>query len=223
MSTEMLTSRRREFLSGVATLGAVIGLAELSAPTHAAESGGATDDFAKWLDSIGGKHRQVFDAPRSNEGLPLIYAFVFLLTGMQGFAVPENELGVAIVLRHEAIPLAFNDALWSKYRLGEVFKIDDPATNAPSTRNFFANSRPGDLVAPDAAIDRLIARGVRVGVCGMAIHVFSGMVAKKMGMVPDEVQKEWIAGLVPGAVVVPSGVVAVNGAQARGCAYCFAG
>jgi len=29
--------------------------------------------------------------------------------------------------------------------------------------------------------------------------------------------------MVPGIQLVPSGVLAVNGAQARGCAYCFAG
>jgi intracellular sulfur oxidation DsrE/DsrF family protein len=44
-----------------------------------------------------------------------------------------------------------------------------------------------------------------------------------MGLPPDQVRQEWIAGLVPGVQLVPSGIVAVNGAQARGCAYCYAG
>jgi len=29
--------------------------------------------------------------------------------------------------------------------------------------------------------------------------------------------------VLPGVQVVPSGVLAINGAQARGCTYCFAG
>lgn len=221
------STHRRGFLSGVATLGAAVGLGKLTAAARAAEAGGeaagAAPGFAKWLDSIGGKHRQVFDAPDVNDGLPLIYSFVFLLTGTKVYAVPENELGVVLVLRHGAIPLAFTDRLWSKYKIGEFFKINDPATHAPSTRNFFAGSKPGDLMLPDAAIDKLIARGVKVGVCDTAMTVRSGMVARQMGLQPDEVHRDWIAGIVPGATLVPSGVVAVNGAQSRGCAYCFAG
>jgi intracellular sulfur oxidation DsrE/DsrF family protein len=44
-----------------------------------------------------------------------------------------------------------------------------------------------------------------------------------MGLRPEDVKKDWIDNLLPGVQVVPSGVVAVNGAQARGCSYCFAG
>src|SRR5207244_4350224 len=47
--------------------------------------------------------------------------------------------------------------------------------------------------------------------------------AKDMGMQADAIKKEWVANLLPGVVVVPSGVIAVNRAQEKGCAYCFAG
>jgi len=215
---------RRGFLGGVAVLGAVAGLAERPGAAAAAGSADAiAAGFAKWLDAIGGKHRQVFDAPEPNGGMALISSFVFLLTGPAAYAVPESDLGVVVVLRHNAIPIALDDALWSKYKLGEAFKIMDPANNAPATRNFFVGGKPGDLVIADAAIDRLVKRGVRFGVCGAAIAVFSGIAAKRMGLSPDQVHMEWIAGVLPGVQVVPSGVVAVNGAQARGCSYCFAG
>jgi len=68
-----------------------------------------------------------------------------------------------------------------------------------------------------------VARGVLFGVCNLALTFYSGMVAKQMGLQPDAVKQEWIAGLLPGVQVVPSGVVALNGAQTRGCSYCFAG
>jgi intracellular sulfur oxidation DsrE/DsrF family protein len=190
----------------------------------AAEQGaGPATDFTKWLDSIGGKQRQLFDAPEPNGGFALIWSYVFLLTGAQAYALPDKDLGVVVVLRHNGIPLGFKDELWSKYKLGEFFKITDPVTKAPATRNFFLNSKPEDLVVPDASIDRLMARGVKVAVCNMAITVLGGMVAKDMNLPADQVRKEWIAGMVPGTQLVPSGVVAINGAQSRGCAYCFAG
>ncbi len=48
-------------------------------------------------------------------------------------------------------------------------------------------------------------------------------VAKEMKMDAAEVKKEWIAGILPGIQLVPSGVLAVNRGQEHGCTYCFAG
>jgi hypothetical protein len=54
-------------------------------------------------------------------------------------------------------------------------------------------------------------------VCNLALTSMSNAVAQKMGMKPQDVKKEWIAGMFPGLQVIPSGVVAINAAQARGC------
>lgn len=226
MPEQKFAPHRRDLLGGIAVLGAAAGFADRGA--QAAESGSpmgdnAPTDFVKWLDSIGGKQRQMFDMPEPNQGWGLIWSWVFLATGPEAYGLPEKELGVVIVLRHNGLPLAFNNATWSKYKLGEVFKADDPASKAPATRNIYFASKEGDMLLPDASIDRLIARGVKVGACAAAIDFFSGMVAKKMGVPHEQVSKDWIAGLIPGVQVVPSGVVALNGAQSRGCGYCFAG
>jgi hypothetical protein len=220
-----LINDRRSFLGGVAATAAV-GLGALVpgvvVSEAAAAAGGTSNDFTKWLDSIPGKYRQVVDAPEPNGGMGLIYTFGFLLSAPGAYGVPESEVGAMVVLRHNAIPIAFSDAVWAKYNLGAVFKINDPATKAPATRNPFAYIKPGDMPFPDAAQDKLAARGVLFGVCNLAITFLSGMVAKQMGMQPEAVKQEWVAGLLPGVQVVPSGVVALNGAQARGCTYCFA-
>ena len=39
----------------------------------------------------------------------------------------------------------------------------------------------------------------------------------------EDVKKDWTDAVLPGIQVVPSGVVACNGAVSRGCAYVFAG
>ena len=44
-----------------------------------------------------------------------------------------------------------------------------------------------------------------------------------MNLDAAQVKQDWIANLLPGIVVVPSGVLAVSRAQEKGCAYCFAG
>src|SRR5260370_378797 len=79
------------------------------------------------------------------------------------------------------------------------------------------------LPRPGTGLKALLASGVRVGCCNVALTVYSAMVAQKMGMDAAAVKAEWVAGLLPGVQVVPSGVLAVARSQEKGCAYCFAG
>jgi intracellular sulfur oxidation DsrE/DsrF family protein len=48
-------------------------------------------------------------------------------------------------------------------------------------------------------------------------------VAQAAGIAHEAVKKDWLAAVLPGVQLVPSGVLAVNGAQSKGCSYCFAG
>jgi hypothetical protein len=57
----------------------------------------------------------------------------------------------------------------------------------------------------------------------MAIHFYSGLIAKQQGLKHDDVKKDWNAALLPGVAHAPSGVVACQGAVARGCTYLYAG
>jgi intracellular sulfur oxidation DsrE/DsrF family protein len=119
--------------------------------------------------------------------------------------------------------MAFTDDIWARYKLGEFAGVTDPATKAPSQRNLFYHPHDGDLMFPTSSVDRLLARGVQVTCCNVALTVLSGMLSKNAGKSPDEAKKEWIAGMIPGVVIVPSGVLAVNRAQEKGCTYCNAG
>ncbi len=225
-----LSTHRRGFLGRVATAAAALGIGELI-PGHVdAQDYTSTGQTAKadaaytaWLNGIKGKHRQVYDAVEPNNGFSLIWAHVFLLTGAAAYGVPESELGVVVVHRHSAIPIAFKDAMWAKYKFGEFFKIQDKSTNAPAVRNVFANLKEGDLPFPEAAVEKLAARGVRFGVCNMAMTFYSMMFAQQMGGKAEEIKADWAANTLPGYTIVPSGVVAVNGAQSKGCSYCYAG
>jgi hypothetical protein len=212
---------RRDFLALATTALAAASVAALPAASVSAATTSGTD-FTRWLDSIGGKHKVVLDMREPNGGMALAWAWVFLLTGQQAYAVPESDLGVALVLRHNAIPIAFNDSAWKKYKLGEVFKIDDPETGAPAVRNpyYLTMNEP---FLPDMAMQKLIDRGVRVIACDMAIHFYSGIVAKQTGLKHEDIKADWNSAVLPGIAHAPSGVVACQGAVARGCTYLFAG
>jgi len=223
MSDSNVSIERRGFLGGVAVSAAAAGLSAIAGGSSVAEAADTPDtDFKKWLAGINGKYRQVYDMPEPNNGMGLIWSWVFQMTGAQGYGVAEKDIGVVVVLRHNAIPIAFADPVWEKYKLGEVFKINDPVTKAPAIANPYYQIKSPDL-PPDAALEKLLAKGVKVGVCNMAITFYSGVVAKQSGLSAEEVKKDWLAAVFSGVQIVPSGVLAVNGAQAKGCAYCFAG
>jgi intracellular sulfur oxidation DsrE/DsrF family protein len=219
---------RRSFLGKLATGAAALGLATFAKPLRLSAAPAAVHapgDPDAWFNQIKGKHRLILDVPRPNEFLPFAWPKVFLLTNT-ATGTAEKDINVVVVLRHEGIPFAFNDSIWSKYKFGEVFKFDDPKTKKPSTRNPFWKPAMGDFSAPgigalDIGIDSLQNSGVMFCVCDVAMTVYSAALAA--GMDPAEVKKEWMAGLLPGIQAVPSGIWAVGRAQEHGCSYAFAG
>jgi hypothetical protein len=232
---------RRTFLGTLATSAAA-----LSAASFAPISAGAktiTENFYEgddpdpelWFKQIKGKHRIVFDVTESHQVFPFAWPLIFLNTN-EATGTPAKDNSVVVILRHNAIPYAFEDRLWAKYNFAEFFKAGDlgPAfkaadyKTATATRNPFWKPKPGDFGVPglgDVAIgiNDLQAKGVMFAVCNAAITVYSAIASQKMNMQPEDVKKDWVSGLIPGINIVPSGVWAVNRAQEHGCAYCFVG
>lgn len=224
---------RRKFLGSLATGAAAISIASLATPfnlhaeNHTPSETGLNPDPEEVFKKIKGKHRVVFDATKPHDVMPFAWPRVFLMTN-EKTGTPEKDNSVVVVLRHDAIPYAFEDSLWAKYKFGEVFKADDPATKAPSVRNPFWKPKPGDYKIPGIGevaigINELQASGVIFLVCDAAMTVYSAVLAEGMKMDPAAVKKEWLSGLLPGIQVVPSGVWALGRAQEKGCAYIFAG
>jgi len=219
---------RREFLGTLAVGAASLGLSALAPLTAAAspEYFEMANDADAWFEKVKGKHRVVYDVPKPHDLMPFIWPRVFMMTNV-ATGTPETDLGVVVVLRHDAIGYAMDSKLWEKYKFGEVFKANDPKTNAPSTRNPFQNPAAGDFSAPGIGpvkigINELQASGVMFCVCDAALTVYSAALAGATGDAAA-VKKEWIAGLLPGIQVVPSGVWALGRAQEKKCAYIFAG
>lgn len=221
---------RRDFLGQLALGATSLGLASFANPLQleaAFKRPSNKEEPEAWLKKLTGKHKLLLDVPRPNEILPFAWPKVFLLTNA-ATGTPASECSVVVVLRHDAIPFAMEHALWEKYKFGEVFKFDDPATKTASLRNPFWQPKPNDFVVPgigpvDIGIDQLQKDGVIFCVCNMAITVLSAVVAANMGMDAATVKDEWLAGVLPGIHVVPSGVWALGRAQEKGCGYCYAG
>lgn len=220
------SSDRRSFLTTLATSSAALaaGSAALAfAPAAALAEPTVPDSPDAWLGRIKGTHKQFFDAVTVNDGFALGFAMNFLNSNNETYKLPDGSLTAVVGMRHFSIPMGFTDAIWSKYKLGEFFKLMDPATHAPSTRNIYYHPHAGDLPMPGMAIDALMPRGVVFTVCNVALGIISGMTSKNAGVTPEVAKQEWVAGIIPGMVIVPAGVLAVNRAQEKGCTYCSAG
>ena len=227
MSAPQHAIRRRNFL-GTLLASASVGVAGLSLPSslgfanHLIPPLPDNSEFEQWLQKINGKHRQLFDAPGSNSGLPLVWSRVFLMTN-QAAGVDEKDVTAVVVLRHEGIVLGLEDRVWQKYNFPSVFKVTNLATHEVLKHNPFWQPKEGVLPLPGMSIDQLQKSGVLFGICDMALTVMSQMVAKKMKMEAAAVKQDWVSGIFPGIQLVPSGVLAVNRAQEHGCTYCYAG
>lgn len=220
------TSDRRVFLGSLATGAATLGMAALGVPINAQADELPQQEAEAWFDKIKGKHKMVFDVTKPHEIFPFAWPRVFLNSNI-ATGTPEKECSVVVVLRHEAIGYAFQDSLWEKYKFGETFKANDPATKAAALRNPFSNPKEGEYKVPGVGaiaigIAQLQASGVMFCVCNTAMTKLSAVLGANTNVDPAEVKKELMAGILPGIQVVPSGVWALGRAQERGCAYCFA-
>jgi intracellular sulfur oxidation DsrE/DsrF family protein len=227
VTNENLSNRRRflgKIVTGAAALSTTALIDPISLYAEAAGSASAPDEksLQAWLGKLKGKNRQVFDSMMPDGGIPLAWARVFLMSN-KAVGVAEKDCSAVVILRHESIPLAMEDRLWDKYKFGEVFKVNDGATKSPATRNMFWKPKPKELPLPGMAIDELLDSGVLVGVCDMALTVYSMQIGPKMNMTAEECKKDWVSGILPGVQIVPSGVLAINRAQQHGCTYCWAG
>ena len=206
------TTHRRAFLGSVATGAAAFGMATFAAPLNLKAAQNLTDygasDADEWFKKIKGKHRIVFDVTGPHSILPFAWPKVFLLTN-DATGTPEKENSVVVVLRHNAIPYAMEDRLWAKYKFGEVFKIDDPKTKAPSLRNPFWKPQAGGFQIPGVGnvaigINELQDSGVMFCVCAMAILVNSAVIAGQMNGNAEDVKKDFLSGVLPGVQAAAS-------------------
>lgn len=226
MSDLSPVTQRRGFVKTVAAGAAALIAARSSIAGAESRSHLDSDSPASeaWVKRIHGKHRQVVDITLPNSGFAPVFALNFI-DSYKSMGVPESELTSVLSHRHFAMPLLLNDSVWAKYPIAEIIGVTDPKTNAPAKRNIF---RDAILLHPGLTYEQILAgKATRATViftaCAVALSALSGMTAAKIGGNADAVKADWIAGLLPGVYLVPSGVYAISRAQETGCTYCFGG
>jgi hypothetical protein len=188
---------------------------------------------------VKGTHRTLFDFPQHKNGMPLLHILNYLNTYAQAYKAAPGTAGAVGTFygmgSQASIPLAFNDAMWAKYALGDYTGLKDAAGKG-YTRNVFHKPTGNDLhvlmgaigspnipalagAMPALGIESLQKMGTKFLLCANA---FGGWCAelevKGKGKAPD-LMKELSANLLPGVTIVPAMVIAIEKAQASGIAY----
>jgi hypothetical protein len=216
---------RRQFLGALALGATASTLSMLTNPVYAempAFDKKTLHEADEWFKKIKGTHRIVYDGSTPHGGFPIIWNWAFYLTNNET-GTADDDMTAMTVLRHKGLALAFEDRIWAKYPIGEVFDVKD-SSGAAYIRNPFYEPQEGDFPLP--AIEgtkRMQERGALFCACDLATKVYSNVVAQKMELDPTEVYNDWVSGVLPDVQLVPSGVWALGRAQEHGCGYIFAG
>jgi hypothetical protein len=212
-----MTASRREFISSAAGSLFFAGLAEPQGPA-------AKQWDLSWVKKVTGKHKVVLDVPEVDSAFGVWRANFWVQQYSDVLGVPPKDSTSVLVMRHNGIVLAMNQNFWDQYGIGKAKSVTHPITEKPINRNpaLLSSKRPEDELPPmfdDWALDKFISRGGIALGCSLALDVCSAMIAQKDGIAPDASRKKAESFLLPGVVIVPSGVFAVIRAQEAGCAY----
>jgi hypothetical protein len=221
-----MTLDRRDFVGRVAASALLAGLPlPIDASVRAlsqSRSTTAEEWDLSWVKRVTGKYREIFDVPEIDSGYGVWRASIWGQQYIEVLGAKPNEISSVLVLRHNGIQLAMQQAYWDKYAIGKEKNVLHPVTQQGTDRNpALLSSTRSEVPAmfDDAALDKFIGRGGIVLACNLALQDVVEAIQKKDNESEADARKQAIGFLVPGVVLQPSGVFAALHAQEAGCKY----
>ena len=114
---------------------------------------------SRWLDSVKAPHRQLFDAPMPLDGIPLIHVFNYYETLNKAFNVKDSDIDGVLTFYGGTTFYGLNDAMWSKYHIGEFLGAKDAKGEFLTANPWRANPTILGMQLPQASIEGLKKRG----------------------------------------------------------------
>lgn len=186
---------------------------------EAAVAAPSNEPSDRWLDGLTSKHKQLFDAPAPGGGIPLVHVMNYYDTYNKAYKVQDKDIDAVLTFYGTTTFYGLNDAMWSKYRLGEFLETKD-AKGAPVTANpWRAAPQILGMSLPQASVETLQKRGATFILCNNALQIFSGMLAQQRGLDAAAVYQDMKNNILPGVTLVPGMVVAIEQAHRAGLSY----
>lgn len=171
-----------------------------------------------WLEDVNGKHRQLFDAPTPNNGIPLIHLLNYY-DGHNKIGNKDSEIDGVVTFYGFTTFHGLSDGMWAKYDLGEFLGEKDASGKAYTANPWRTSPVILGTELPQASIEAQQKRGATFIICDNALSILSGMVAQKRGLDARAVYSDMKANILPGVTLVPAMVVAIGQAQEAGLSY----
>jgi hypothetical protein len=175
-----------------------------------------------WTRRVTGKHRTVFDVPEVDSAYGVWRATFWAQQYADVLKAAPKDITTVVVLRHNGIVLAMQQAYWDKYGVGKKMSVTHPMTQQPTDKNPVLLGADGGVPAPfdAAALPKQQAKGVVFLGCNLAFNldVVPTIVAADKVSEADA-RKTALTHLLPGVLLQPSGVFAATHAQEAGCQY----
>lgn len=200
--------------AGVMALGAIA----VANPTAATATDPATAQD-EWLTKLDAEHRMLFDAPSSNNGIPLVHVLNYYDTYNKAYGVADKDIDGVLTFYGSTTFHGLTDAMWSKYNLGAFLGEKDPAGKPYTVNPWRTTPIVIGMELPQASIESLQKRGATFIVCNNALTIFAGLVAKAQGLDAQAVYADMKANILPGVTLVPGMVIAIDKAQQAGLSY----
>ena len=221
-----MDSNRRDFLgkvtgSAVAFSAMPLALALTSCAAEGSNQVAGEFDLT-WPTKLTGKHKAVFDMAEIESGYGLWRGNAWVGQVQQYQSAAPTDVSLAIILRHNAIVLAMDQAFWDKYGVGKMKSVMHPMTGQATDKNPVLLGADGGVPAPfdAAALPKQQARGVVFLGCNLAFNLDVVPIVVAADKVSEaDARKTALAHLLPGVLLQPSGVFAATRAQEAGCTY----
>lgn len=134
------------------------------------------------------------------------------------YGLGAGSLATLAVLIGPSIVLALNNAMWSKYHIGAAFKVDSTNTYYQADSNLDLSASPDNPngIYQDWSAQALLKRGASFMVCHNATTAVAAVLGQGANIDPATALSDFEHNLLPGFVMVPAGVAAVQSAQSNG-------
>ncbi len=216
-----MTTPRRDFLG-------LLGLAALGGPQLVHASDSKTDRTLprdaewdmSWVQKLTGKVKLVLDMPNAGDGYDFGRGVRTAEQTAEVYGLTPKNVSTVVVIRHEAIDLIMNDSYWERFEIGKELKLPlRGETDKFRITNPIATA-PADATPARAAytMDGFLASGGVILACNLAFSKAIAKYRRADSLGRDEATAKAKENIVPGVILMPTGLVGLIAAQHEGCA-----
>lgn len=214
-----MSTPRRDFLGavGLAALG-LPALAHAAPPAMPAPAADSPWDLS-WTKGLKGKVRAVFDIPEVGEGSDFYRAVRTREQLKEVYDATDKDVSAVVVFRHNAIDFVMDDAYWARFEIGKELKLETRHDSGVFMTSNPIRTNPADVPPGNVpyAMDAFQRSGGVILACNLAFGKAISKYRRADSLTREAATAVAKEHLLPGVILMPTGLVGLVVAQQAGC------